>query len=39
METLPNPDSFGQLIRGLNVYGFEVIKPEALGVLYCTKGS
>jgi hypothetical protein len=38
METLANPDSFGQLIRGLNVYGFKVIKPEAMGVLYCTKG-
>lgn len=38
METLPNPSSFGQLIRGLNVYGYEVIKPEALGVLYAKKG-
>jgi len=38
METLANPDAFGQLIRGLNIYGFKVIKPEALGVLYCTKG-
>jgi len=38
METLANPDAFGQLIRGLNVYGYEVIKPEALGVLYVKKG-
>lgn len=31
METLANPNSFGQLVRGLNVYGWEAIKPEALG--------
>ena len=30
-ETLKNPKSFGDLIRGLQVYGYEVIKPEALG--------
>ena len=29
-ETLKNPKSFGDLIRGLQVYGYEVIKPEAL---------
>ena len=38
METLPNPDTFGQLIRGLNVYGYEVIKPQAMGDLDCYKG-
>ena len=37
METLPNPDTFGQLIRGLNVYGYEVLKGEALGVVYAKK--
>lgn len=31
MEDLPNPDDFGKLVRGLNVYGYEVIKPESLG--------
>ena len=31
METIKNPDDFGDLVRGLEVYGFEVIKPEALG--------
>lgn len=31
MEDLPNPDDFGRLVRSLNVYGFEVVKPEALG--------
>lgn len=30
METLPNPDSFGQLIRGLNVFGYEVVQPTLL---------
>ncbi len=30
METLPNPDSFGQLIRGLNVYGYKVVEGKYL---------
>ena len=30
METLPNPDTFGQLIRGLNVYGYKVVQGEYL---------
>jgi hypothetical protein len=30
METLPNPDTFGQLVRGLNVYGFKVIEGKYL---------
>lgn len=30
METLPNPDTFGQLIRGLNVYGFKVVDGTLL---------
>ncbi len=30
VETLPNPTDFGQLVRGLNVFGYKVIKPEAL---------
>lgn len=29
-ETLKNPDDFGDLMRGLQVYGYKVIKPEAL---------
>jgi hypothetical protein len=37
-EDLPNPFGFGRLHRGLQVYGYEVIKPEALGVLYGKKG-
>lgn len=31
MENLKNPDDFGELIRGLNVFGFEVINDTAIG--------
>ena len=37
-ESLPNPTGFGTLHRGLQVYGFDVIKPQSLGLLYVTKG-
>lgn len=36
-ETLRAESTFGDLIRGLLVYGFEVIKPDAMGVLYARK--
>lgn len=29
-RTIPNPDDFGDLMEGLQVYGYKVIKPEAL---------
>jgi len=29
-ETLPNPDSFGEIMRGLQVYGYKTVKPEGL---------
>lgn len=32
METVRNPNDFGDFIRSLNVYGFKVVKPEALVV-------
>jgi hypothetical protein len=32
METVRNPNDFGDYIRSLNVYGFTVAKPEALVV-------
>lgn len=38
METLRNPNRFGDLVRGLNVYGYEVIKPESIAHLYAIKG-
>lgn len=31
METLKNPNDFGDLVRSLFVYGWEVIKPESMG--------
>lgn len=37
-ETLPNPKAFGDLMRSLHVYGYKVIKPEALGHGYIRKG-
>jgi hypothetical protein len=30
VETVRNPNDFGDFARGLNVYGFKVTKPEAL---------
>lgn len=30
METVRNPNDFGDFVRGLNVYGYKVVKPEAL---------
>jgi hypothetical protein len=36
MESLRAESTFGDLVRGLNVYGYKVIKPEALGLL-CAK--
>ncbi len=32
-----SPDFFGDLYRGLQVYGYEVIKPEAFGHFYAYK--
>ncbi|MBI9090719.1 MAG: hypothetical protein JEZ12_15995 [Desulfobacterium sp.] len=34
-ELIPNPNDFGKLMRGLQVYGYEVIHPESMGTLYC----
>lgn len=38
LETIRAERTFGDLMRGLNVYGFKVIKPEALGWGYVYKG-
>ncbi len=37
-ETLKNPKDFGDIIRSLQAYGYKVLKPEAMGHLYCSKG-
>lgn len=35
VETLRNPDDFGDLLRGLTVYGYKVINADLLADLYC----
>jgi hypothetical protein len=37
MESLRAESTFGDLVRGLQVYGYKVIKPECLGYLYVRK--
>jgi len=37
VETLRAQTTFGNIVRGLNVYGFKVVKPEALVDLYVSK--
>lgn len=32
METVRNPYDFGDYVRGVNVYGLKVVKPEALAI-------
>lgn len=33
VESLQNPNDFGQLVRGLNVYGNKVVQPDALTMM------
>jgi len=35
-ETVRSTATFGDIHRGLKVYGYKVVKPEALGVLYAS---
>lgn len=35
MESIRAESTFGSIIRGLQVYGYKVVKPEALVKLYC----
>lgn len=37
MEDLRNPNDFGDLVRGLNVFGYKVIDPKAMGHGYIAK--
>jgi hypothetical protein len=39
VEKIKNPDDFGDLMRGLQVYGFKVLKAESVGDLYCKKAA
>ena len=36
-EAMRSPDSFADRVRGLQVYGYKVVKPEAYGALVCKK--
>lgn len=38
MDTLKAESTFGLLVRGLNVFGYEVVKPEAMGLAYVRRG-
>ena len=38
VESLRSTATFGNIVRGLNVYGYKVVKPEALVDLYAAKG-
>jgi len=37
-KVIDNPNGFGMLHRGLHVYGFKVVKADAMGTLYATAG-
>lgn len=37
VETLRAESTFSDIMRGLNVYGFKVVKPEALAAIYAYK--
>jgi hypothetical protein len=34
-EITPNPNDFGQIMRGLQVFGFKVIQPKSMLDMYC----
>jgi hypothetical protein len=36
-EVLPHPTSFGTIMRGLQVFGWKVVKPESLGYMVAEK--
>ena len=38
-ELVDNPYDFGKLMRGLQVYGFKVVKPESMFTLYAKIGA
>ena len=36
-EKLRSQDAFADVVRGLNILGFKVLKTESVGILYCHK--
>lgn len=38
MESLRGESTFGNIVRGLNVFGWKVVKTESLGEIYAYKG-
>jgi hypothetical protein len=38
-DSMKNPNGFGMLYKGLQVYGYKVVIPEMLGALHVYKGS
>lgn len=38
VENVKSERTFATLVRGMNVYGYKVVVPEAMAVLYCKKG-
>lgn len=38
VETIRSESTFGNIVRGLNVFGYKTIKPEALVNAICVKG-
>jgi len=38
-ESLRSPDTFGDRVRGLQSYGYKVVKSEAYGALICKKAA
>jgi hypothetical protein len=38
LQNLPNPNDFGELVRGLNVFGYKVVNGDALAVGHIVAG-
>ena len=38
VETLRSTQTFGNIVRGLNVFGYKDTKPEAMGIAYVAQG-
>lgn len=38
-ETIRSTDTFADIVRGLNVYGYKCTKTDAVGIMYCRKAA